>query len=84
MKFENFEIESEVTSMEVCEKISKYIDEHKISQIELCEKTNISPSKLNLSLNKKRKMTFEEYQTICWALGVGVDKFMEPRPPKAS
>lgn len=70
--------------MEVCEKIDQYMKEHNISQIELCEKTHISPPKLNLSLNKKRKLTFEEYQIICWALGVGVDKFMEPRPPKAS
>ena len=68
--------------MEVCAKINKYLKENKISQIALCEKTNISPAKLNLSLNEKRKLTFEEYQTICWALGVGVDRFMEPRPPK--
>lgn len=25
---------------------------------------------------------FLEYQNICWALGVDVDKFMEPRPPE--
>lgn len=70
--------------MEVCTKINGYLKENNISQIELCEKTHISPSKLNLSLNNKRKLTFEEYQTICWALGVGVDRFMEPRPPKAA
>lgn len=68
--------------MEVCAKINEYLKENNISQIALCEKANISPAKLNLSLNQKRKLTFEEYQTICWALGVGVDKFMEPRPPK--
>lgn len=67
--------------MDVGTKIRKYIDEHDISQIELCAKTHISPSKLNLSLSNKRKMTFEEYQTICWALGVGVDAFMEPKAP---
>ena len=67
--------------MDVGTKIRKYLDAHSISQIELSTKTHISPAKLNLSLNNKRKMTFEEYQTICWALGVGVDAFMEPRPP---
>lgn len=70
--------------MEVCTKIRKYLEQQNISQIELCEKAHISPSKLNLSLNNKRKLTFEEYQTICWALGVGVDTFMEPRPPEVS
>lgn len=67
--------------MDVVTKIQSYMEQRKISQIELCKKTHISPSKLNLSLNNKRKLTFEEYQTICWALGVGVDAFMEPRPP---
>lgn len=67
--------------MGVGAKIRAYLDEKRISQIDLCAKTHISPSKLNLSLNDKRKMTFDEYQTICWALGVGVDAFMEPRPP---
>lgn len=68
--------------MSVGAKIRNYIDQHNISQIELCAKTHISPPKLNLSLSDKRKLTFEEYQTICWALGVGVDAFMEPRPPE--
>ncbi len=67
--------------MDVGAKIRDYLEQHNISQIELCTKTHISPSKLNLSLSNKRKLTFEEYQTICWALGVGVDAFMEPRPP---
>lgn len=66
--------------MEVGKKILKYIDEMNISQIDLCARTNIAPSKMNLSLNGKRRLTFPEYQAICWALGVGVDKFLEPRP----
>lgn len=70
--------------MDVVEKIRKYMDENGISQIDLCNKTHISPAKLNLSLNKKRKLTFDEYQTICWAMGVGVDTFMEPRPPEGA
>lgn len=67
--------------MDVGTKIRRYLDAHNISQIALCEMTHISPSKLNLSLNNRRRFTFDEYQTICWALGVGVDAFMEPRPP---
>ena len=66
--------------MEVGKKILLYLDENNISQIDLCARTNIAPPKMNLSLNGKRRFTFPEYQAICWALGVGVDKFLEPRP----
>ena len=68
--------------MDVGAKIRQFIDDRSISQIWLSEKTKIPPSKLNLSLSGKRKMTFLEYQVICWALGVGVDEFMEPKPPE--
>lgn len=68
--------------MDVGAKIREYLIQHDISQIDLSERTHISPSKLNLSLSNKRRLTFEEYQTICWALGVGVDTFMEPLPPR--
>ena len=68
--------------MDVGAKIKQFIDNQKISQIWLSQKTNIPPAKLNLSLSGKRKMTFPEYQVICWALGVGVDEFMEPKPPE--
>ena len=66
--------------MDVGQKIARYIDEHDISQVDLCARTNISPSKMCLSLSGKRRMSFPEYQAICWALGVGVDTFLEPRP----
>lgn len=68
--------------MDVGIKIKAYIDELGISQIDLSQKTQIPPPKLNLSLSGKRRFTFAEYETICWALGVGVEKFMAPRPPE--
>lgn len=68
--------------MDVETKIKNHMEKYGISQIELCKKTHIPPAKLNLSLNKKRRLTFPEYQTICWALGVGVEAFMEPKPPE--
>ena len=70
--------------MDIGSKIKEYMEKRNISQIELCRKTNISPSKMNLSLNAKRRLTFQEYQTICWALDVGVDTFLEPKAPKCS
>lgn len=68
--------------MDIGSKIKAFIDERNISQIELCKRTGIPPAKLNLSLSGKRRLTFAEYQVICYALGVGVDEFMEPRPPE--
>lgn len=66
--------------MDVGQKIRIYLEEQNISQIDLCARTNIAPAKMNLSLNGKRRFSFPEYQAICWALGVGVDAFLEPRP----
>lgn len=66
--------------METGMKIKSYLDERGISQVFLSEKSNIPAPKLNLALNGKRKLTFDEYEAICWALGVGVDTFLEPKP----
>lgn len=67
--------------MDVGQKIKAYIDKEGISQVELSRRTRIPTCKLNLSLSAKRRLTFAEYQNICWALGVGIDEFMEPQPP---
>lgn len=66
--------------MDVGQKIRVYIEEKGISQVELCARTNIAPAKMNLSLSGKRRFSFAEYQAICWALSVGVETFLEPRP----
>lgn len=68
--------------MDVGMKIKDYLESHGISQSFLSDKSGIPPSKLNLALNGKRRIPLPEYQSICWALGVGVDAFMEPCPPK--
>lgn len=68
--------------MDVGTKIKDYLESHGISQAFLSSKSGILPAKLNLALNGKRKLSLIEYQAICWVLGVGVDTFMEPRPPK--
>ena len=67
--------------MDVGIRIRDYLETKGIKQTWLSEKTHIAMPKLNLSLSGKRKLSFDEYQTICWALGVGVSTFMEPRPP---
>ena len=67
--------------MDVGIRIRDYLESNGIKQVWLSEKTHIAMPKLNLSLNGKRKLSFEEYQTICWAIGVGVDTFLEAHPP---
>jgi len=70
-----------VIALEIGRKINNYLKSNGISQSFLSSKIRMNPSKLNLSLNGKRKLSLDEYATICWALGVGVDVFLEPRAP---
>lgn len=69
--------------METGVKIKEYLDGRGISQAFLSAKSGIPAPKLNLALNGKRKLTFSEYESICWALGVGADTFLEPKPPRS-
>lgn len=68
--------------MAVGGKIKKHLEENNISQLQLSVDTKIATPKLNLALNEKRRLKFEEYETICWALGVEVGTFLTPRPPQ--
>lgn len=65
--------------MEVGEKIKRYIEENGISQTYISKKTGITKPKLNLALNGNRRLTFPEYEMICWVLNVNTDKFLQPR-----
>lgn len=67
--------------MEVGLKIKKYLEDNGISQSFLSRRTGIELPKLNLALNANRRLTFTEYEQICWVLGVGVDTFIQPRMP---
>ena len=68
--------------MDIGAKIKGYLDDRGISQAFVSSRSGIPPAKLNLALNGKRKLSLTEYELICWALGVGVDTFMEPKPPQ--
>lgn len=63
--------------------IKNYISDKNIPQTELSIDTHIPLPKLNLALNEKRKLTFEEYELICGALSVPTSMFLKPRFPKA-
>lgn len=62
-------------------KIKAYLNSKGISQTFLSNKSGIQATKLNLALNGKRKLTLDEYETICWALEVDVGTFLEASPP---
>lgn len=61
--------------------IKKYLEKNGISQTFISKKTEISLPKLNLALNGKRRLTFNEYCLICGALGVSTSHFLKPRKP---
>lgn len=63
----------------VGQRIKNYLDSNGITQTFVAEQSGIPIQKLNLSLNGNRKLEVSEYERICGALSVGVDKFLEPR-----
>ena len=54
--------------LEVGKKIKKYLEDNGISQVYISDKTGIEKVNLNLALNGNRRLTFPEYEMICWAL----------------
>ncbi|MBS5151260.1 MAG: helix-turn-helix transcriptional regulator [Butyricicoccus pullicaecorum] len=68
--------------MNVARKIGLFLCHAGISQAEMSQQTGISVSKFRLILEGKRRLTFEEYESICKALGVGVETFLEPCAPR--
>lgn len=62
-------------------KIKAYLDERGITQAHISRETGIPLPKLNLSLNGKRRLEFEEYELICGAIDVSTAMFLEPKKP---
>lgn len=61
--------------------IRDYLLNNGITQSFISKKTGIEPSKLNLSLQGKRRLSLEEYAAICGVLGVDTNKFLQPQMP---
>ncbi len=57
--------------------LKKYFKERKISQYEIERKTGIKQSKINLSLNSKRKLTAEELILIAIKFDIDLNKIKE-------
>lgn len=60
----------------IWEGIKDYVTEKKLSQKQIAENMNISESRLSLMLNGKRKMTVDDYLSICNAIAVQPTKFL--------
>ena len=56
-------------------KVKKYLDDNGIKYSFLSEKIGMPMNTLSYLLNGKRKMSVEEYFTICDALEIPVDSF---------
>lgn len=67
---------------EMAKEIKVYLRKDGRSQIWLARQSGIPIHKLNLGLNGRRKLTFDEYARICGALGVNTDFFLKPQPPE--
>jgi hypothetical protein len=68
-------------NLEVGMKIKEYLDTNGISQAHVGREADINLVKLNMALNGKRRMTFDEYSAICYVLGLNTDYFLKPRMP---
>jgi len=67
--------------MGVGARIKEYLVNSGISQVYISEKSGIPPVKLNLALNGKRRLTFEEYEVLCGVLSVEEGRFLHPHLP---
>ena len=62
--------------MEANKKLNEYLKEHGISQIFIAEKLGVSPTRMSMMLNGKRKMTADDLIKICKILKVSPEMFM--------
>ena len=67
--------------MEVGVMIKNYLEQNGISQAHVSRKTGIETAKLNMALNGSRRLTLDEYSSICFVLGVDTNYFLKPRLP---
>ena len=67
--------------MEVGVMIKNYLEQNGISQAHVSRKTGIETTKLNMALNGSRRLTLDEYSSICFVLGVDTNYFLKPRLP---
>lgn len=60
----------------IWENIRDYVTEKKLSQKQIAENMDITEPRLSLMLNGKRKMTVDDYLSLCKAIAVPPTKFL--------
>jgi transcriptional regulator with XRE-family HTH domain len=64
------------------QRILQYIDDNGIRQTHIANKTGIERKTLNDKLHGRSRITAEEIELICWALGRSPSDFLKPRQPQ--
>ena len=67
--------------MQVYEKVRAYIDERGYKQVHIAEKAGISKATFNAMMNGKRTMYADDLCSICIALNVSPELFIEVEQP---
>lgn len=60
----------------IVENIKDYVTEKRLSQKQIAENMDITEPRLSLMLNGKRKMTVDDYLSLCKAIAVPPTKFL--------
>ena len=60
----------------ISERIKDYVNEKQLSQKLIAENMNTSEARISLMLNGKRKMTVDDYISLCKAIAVSPAKFL--------
>ena len=60
----------------ICDRIRDYVTEKKLSQKLIAENMNTSEARVSMMLNGKRKMTVDDYISLCKAIAVPPTKFL--------
>ena len=63
--------------MKVYQKVRQYIDDHHLKQISVACKAGIPRTKLSAMLNGKRTMYADDLRSICYALNVSANTFID-------
>lgn len=61
----------------VWQRVAQYIRTMGIKQATICEKTGIRPDTMSAMLTGRRKMTADEFEKICLAVGKTPNDFMK-------
>lgn len=63
--------------MQMHERVKRYIGDRGLSQKIIASNMGIPESKLSLILNGKRRMTVDDYESICRAMAVDPARFYQ-------